>query len=53
MIPVSRRKIARATRRWRSFGSASKSIPSSSRAPAPARAASASIETKIGSTPYR
>ena len=51
MIPVSRRKIARATRRWRSLGSASKSIPSSSRAPAPARAASASIETKIGRTP--
>ena len=45
MIPVSRRTIASAISRWRSFGSDSKSRPVSSRSAAPARAASASSET--------
>ena len=53
MIPVSRRTIASAMRRWRSVGNDSKSSPASSRSAAPARAPSASSETTTGSTPYR
>ena len=50
MIPVSRRTIASAIRRWRSLGSESKSSPASSRSAAPARAPSASRVTSSGSS---
>ncbi len=53
MIPVSRRTIASAKRCWRSFGSESKSTPSSSRPAAPTRAASASSVTSRAPTRRR